>query len=181
MITIPKLRELTGIGGSMEAQLPALRDLVVSMWELETGLLWDLRVGHVEVVEPDTDRIQTIFLSLRPATTITKVRENALEEGAEWEDVEVAKYMLIGDRRLRRLSDWWGPLVEVTYTGGVEEATEEIQKALATQARFLLDRLSGDRIVSRQLAVAQAGTAQYEQADLHPFFKALARRHARTA
>lgn len=185
MISIPKLRELAEFDTSREPQLVSVRDEVVALWETVTGRLWTARTGYVQTIQPEHDRVDTLFLELSPVTSITTVRSRPLTSGvsggASWTThTEGTDFDLIGDRRLLRYG-LWDDLVEVTYDGGTSDASGEIQRALAVQARFIILRTEEGRVIAREQAVKDAGTAAYERADLHPYFRDVAARHTRVA
>lgn len=174
MITIQRLRKAINLPAERDEDLSFIKQAVISLWEEKTAMLWNLRTARVEIhrhrISP---RPRNLLLELQPATTITKVEERSTASGASWSTLTSSNYMLFGRRQLEKLGSPWGEIVRVTYDGGVAEADNDVQKALIVQAQFMIARFDDSKIaVSAQNFRGGAGTL--EDADFHPFFKAMA-------
>ena len=187
LITAKELREeITLKGGESavdEGRIERARDEVVGLFESETGLLWERRADYVETFQPRVPGTTSLFLSLTPVESVSAV-ETRVRGASEWTTEDLADFVLTGDRELVHLFGSWPAFVRVTYTGGYTAAPTgsqrktpgHIRRALITQARFLVDRLAGDKLLTRQRAVEKVSTL-YERADLHPLFTCVVEQH----
>lgn len=174
MIAITRLREALNFSPEKDEELALIKQMVIDLWEEQTSMLWNARTAYVELFRNrNFPRPKNLLLEVQPVTTITTVETRAASSGSEWVELGSTNYILLGRRQLELLSGTWSELVRITYDGGASSADEDVQKALIVQAQFMLNRMGDDKIsVSAQNFRGGAGTL--EQADFHPFFKAMA-------
>lgn len=173
MISISRMREELGLPPTQDPEVKRLRNMVIALWEETTKRPWNAETGRVEFITPRVDTMHTVLLDLVPATSITQVRVRSHGKSTTWSILDTDTYLLIGGRRLRRLDAFWPDFVEVTYDGGVSEADEDIQQALALQARFIKERVGNEKLITKSQNF-EGGGGVFEEAFLHPTFKSLA-------
>lgn len=177
MITVSQLRERVQIDPDEDDTLLFLRDQVIDYWESETGGLWNKRIDYVEIIEPTTNRLKTLYLALRPVTSISKV-EIKDKKDSEW--TEITDYSQNGFR-LYRNDKFWEEQVRVTYSGGYDETDcpSDIAYVLVIQAAFQTQRHRDDNIIIKGKSIEGGVANFFEDATMHPMFKRLARKKAR--
>jgi hypothetical protein len=179
MITRENFRNMVGLSAEQEDEMEILRGEVIALFEGATKRLWNAREGFIEVITPRGSRPTLIFLNLWPVTSITTVEVREARE-TDWDEVASTKYKLVGTRRLERVTGTWAREVRVTYDGGVEEADEQIQRALAVQAKFMMARLQDENVAIRSQNF-EGGSGVYETANMHPLFKMITKSKVRKA
>lgn len=177
MIPFEEFRSRVGFAAGSDSRVESLRSMVIALWEAETGLLWNKRTAHVEVVH-NWRKARTIFLQLTPVTSITKVEERTSSVSDDWEEITTTGYwMLLSSRKVRYLrSTVWPEFVRFTYDGGSDDVSGDIKESLVAQAKFLRNRLGDDKIVVRSQNF-EGGSGVLERADLHPMFREMVRLH----
>lgn len=184
MIPMSELRARVRLRSEDEHLMVPLRDSVIALWEKETGVKWSKVTGAVEVFEPDRDA-STLFLPNALVSLVTKVEERAADVDDTWEELPADEWMQLGPRSLRRLGVAWSPagtpkLIRVTYNGGYDSAPADVRFALATQALFMVERITPERISSS--SQGSAGTyAVLMDPTMHPLFAAAVARYRRVA
>ena len=182
MIPISVFREGVGLQAGDENDLKLLRLTVINLWENLTKRLWNTRSAHVQYINIGhrTSTTQSLWLDLWPVSDLTKIEQRDADE--DWATVDSDEYVQQGRRQVVRKSSsnfrFWKHFVRVTYDGGTDEASEDIQLALITQAKFMRTRLSKDQI-TMQSQNFEGGAGVMLRADLHPFFKTLVQTHKR--
>ncbi len=182
MIPLSDLRERLELQPRDDQRLVGLRDAVVGLWEQETGRPWLRREDYVQTIRP-RDYTRKIWLALRPVESVTKVEE--ILSGSDWTELDSEGWLFV-EPTIEKLSSYFRRLVRVTYTGGVVAEPEDaeaktpadIREALILQARYLVDRHSGENAILRSKAF-EKGSTSFLSADLHPLFKKTAQLHAR--
>jgi hypothetical protein len=174
MISMEEFRSQLSIPPSKDEMAKRLRDVVVSLWEDHTRRKWskDTVTKQFIIRRPLTDR--TLFLNLYPIVAVVSVKDGASQ--ADLEVVTPTDYFVDHDAgTIERFGSNWNTVVEVNWTGGYEEVDDmAIREALIVQARFLLNRHSDDKIAMASQGF-QGGSSSFLAADLHPFFKRVAR------
>ena len=180
MITLSRLRRDLGFSASDDTKLGEIRSRVIALWEQQTGHKWDAREDYVEtirVLTPATTNL--ITLELRPVTAVTLVETRDISYGGSswetlYEDGDSDDVVLILDHQLRRVDGLcWPGLVRVTYDGGVEEADEDVQRALVLQAQFDITRNDQSKLAV-QSQNFEGGGGVFIKAFMHPTFEGLA-------
>lgn len=181
MITKEKFRAGVGILPEQEDDLDWLLAAVVTLWEDATTRLWDLRTDFVDIVtKPRGNRPVALLLRLWPVTAITTVEVRRLSE-TDFTTLAADKYRLIGDRRLHRIDgSEWPEETRITFTGGVAEAAEDIQRALILQAKFTMSRMGEEKIAVKSQNF-EGGSGVLEIQNFHPYFKMMVKKHKRKA
>ena len=175
VITIQKLREAIQLPATSEIEVELLRDQVISLWEETTKRLWNARTGHIQILTMRTTRMSTVYPELLPVSSYTSVEHR--KAGDDWVELETDDYIDLG-AKLRKISGYWYEYVRLTYSGGTDEADEMIQRALITQAQFMVSRFAKDKIAT-QSQNFEGGAGVFLRADLHPLFKTLAKQYSR--
>lgn len=178
MLSIAELRDGLKLPPDQDEKLVVLKQQLISLWESQTGMLWDKRDGHIQVIRTRT-RSRVIFLELTPVTEITKVEVREPWESS-WTELEASKYLLIGKRRLRRLDENWPELVQITYDGGTDSADALVKQALIVQANFMSVRTAAGTIAVKSQNF-EGGGGVLEEATMHPFFKQVVELNSRKA
>jgi hypothetical protein len=182
MIPLATFRDGLNLQAGDEDDLKLLRATVIKLWESLTKRPWNKETGRVEYhnIGGDTQTVQSLFLELMPVTTITLIEERDADE--DWATVDSDEYVQQGRRQIVRKSStrfrFWKEFVRVTYDGGSDAVDEEIQMALIAQARFMRTRLAKEQI-TLQSQNFEGGAGVMLRADLHPYFKTLAKTHKR--
>jgi len=179
MIKLETFRQGVGLTAGDEDDLKLLRLTVIKMWEEATKRLWNSRTDHVETHSiGDQKEKASLWLDLWPVTSITSIYERDLDE--DFALVDSDEYNLTGRRQIVRVSQtnwrYWKSFVQVTYTGGIDEADEDIQLALIAQAKFMRTRLAKEQITV-QSQNFEGGAGVMLRPDFHPMFKMLAKLH----
>ena len=189
LITDAQLRDALDLPASRDQEVSDMRDAVVALWEGATRRLWERRVGYVETFRPRYNA-RTLILSLGPVESVATV-ETADADGSTFTAL-ASTYYAAGGRSIRLLDgsgfSFWPGQVRVTYTGGFTaepasgqaETPADIRRVLETQARFMLKRTS-DAMIATRSQNFEGGAGVFEQADWHPIFAAVAKRHRRLA
>jgi len=189
VITVEHLRAALKLAPKDDEKLESLISEVVDLWETSTGRLWAYRENHMQLLVPQTEQSHVLFLELWPVQSVSLVEENSQSSVGEWETLETSDYSVQNGNVLMKLKassfegatgQWWDHAVRVTYTGGYTSATTpgDVRRALETQIRFMLSRFADDKIITKSQNF-EGGQGVFEDAYLHPMFKALARRRAR--
>jgi len=182
MIKLETFRDGVGLQAGDEDDLKFLRLMVIKQWETATKRPWNKETGRVEYINigGDTQTVQSLFLELTPVTTITLIEERDADE--DWATVDSDNYVQQGRRQIVRKATtnfrYWKHFVRVTYDGGTDEADEDIQQALITQAKFMRTRFAKEQI-TLQSQNFEGGSGVHMKADVHPFFRQLAKQHKR--
>lgn len=179
MITLSELRRDLRLPAEEDDRLEGIRDEVIALWESATGRPWNARTGYVETIDPSVRLTTDLTLSLFPVTSITSVTVRHHGDSAA-SLIPATSYYLLGTRTIRRTDSSWGGLITVTYSGGITDARPDIKRALIVQAMFMQQRLSPEKLITRNTFGGAAG-ATFEQADFHPLFERLAKQYARRA
>jgi len=176
------LAELAGsntasLPAEVVAQVPILRDAVVTQWEQASGLLWTARTDYQEVISNlGSGHSTTIWLSLRPVSEVTLVEQRDwYRSGPAYVELDEDDYAVDGHTIEKVDGCPWMGHVRVTYTGGYDEDTcpADVRLALLKQVSFLLARNSSEKIaLASHASRGGGGSAQYLPADYHPLFKA---------
>lgn len=180
MIKLETFRNGVGLQAGDENDLKLLRATVISLWESTTKRKWNSRTDYEQEIFVGYDgSTQTLLLELFPVDSITSIYERDADE--DYEEVDSDDYDLVGRRSVVRRDAvyiggrrrFWKTFVKVTYTGGVEEADEDVQLALIAQAKFMRSRLAKEQI-GTQSQNFEGGSGVMLKPDLHPLFKTLA-------
>lgn len=180
MLAISKVRQVLQLPATQDAETERLRDAVVAMFEEATGLLWNRRKTHSQVID-NPDRWRELELELSPVMGISSVQERSgWSSSATYSTLDILSVRLIGDRRLRKLTGSFDTEVKVVYAGGWDEASvpKDVEAALLAQAQFMSQRWSKENIAVSQKAIEQA-TTSFLEADMHPAFRRAVLQRAR--
>lgn len=180
MISYPRFRKELGIDADQEEGIVGLREEVLDLWDRVTGRPWRYAASRVDEFFNDDDcGVRTIWLHLWPVVSIASVEVKTGESDTDWTALTTLDWRLNGNREVRRISRYWELLVRVTYAAGYQDdqAPEDVLRALVVQARFLRARV-GDKLTVRSENF-EGGGGVFEEADLHPYFKATAARYRR--
>lgn len=180
MISLGQWRKfVTNVSDNSELEL--LRLEVIDLFEEETHAIWSAKTDRVEVIRPDTQRLTTLFLKLRPVSSITKVETR--EGSGDWVELTADTDYQNEDYELERIGGCWNvDKVRVTYSGGYADdfPPKDITAALIVQGKFMAARYK-----TQNVALAgqnfRGGSGQFLQADLHPLFKRVAKKYRRIA
>lgn len=173
MITNSRLRTFVQARPGDETVISQIRKNVISLWETMSGLLWDAREDHLELRHLPRSR-SFIELGMVKISAVTLVRTRNPRQSATWTEIPSTDYFL-SERNLHRISQEWCNQVEITYDGGYTEAPEDVQHALEVQAKFSVERVSGERLILKSQVITSGpgqSTGNYmESAFIHPVFK----------
>ncbi len=174
MISASEIRDAVNIPVENDDLVFILRDYIIDLWESITNCKWSYREGEVFTITSPYPVTQ-LSIPIVNVISITKVEEK--DYGEEYEE-KLAGSFDSNDRTLVRLNGaYWKNLVRVTCTGGYTSATcpVDIRRALLIQVKFSNERHAKENLITRS-KILEAGTAFYEDADIHPHFKAIAAR-----
>jgi len=179
MISLSILRRELGLKPEDDELLIEIRQEVIDLWEEQTGRLWDIRTGYIEIVTPETVRTTKIWPSLRPISTITTIEERAAR-GSTWTTLDSSNYLVVRDH-IENISVPWGDRVRITYDGGYSDSTSplDVRKALVLQAKFMQVRFSDGKIATKSEGFEGGSVGFLEDAFIHPFFRKLAHKKRR--
>lgn len=174
---IPQAKE----AGKNDAEV--LASTVIEMWERATGRLWNFRQAHQQLFRSVGSG--TILLDLLPVATVTAVEER--ERGsASWVALAASQWVYVPRRSIERVSGCWSYQVRVTYDGGYkadgtgeQKTPSDVRRAMITQAQFLVERYSQEKVALRSQSFAGGNSTFFENSALHPLFQEASERHAR--
>lgn len=178
MLSASEVRAALGSNVNLEPQLESIRQGVIALWERRTGRKWKLASGQTQTFSALGAGVQSLWISNGPVSAVTKVEQ--LNDGA-WEELSSDSYVLVDTTRIDRTDGLlFENVVRVTFTGGYDETTcpYDIKTAMLTQIKFMLARMSGDKVILRTEAF-EGGASSFETADLHPYFRAQAQHYTR--
>lgn len=194
MLTAAELRQELDVPANMQpSRLDRLAAAVVELWERSTGRLWQWRQDHEMVKQLDHATDRKVWLDLYPVETISVFEWRDASEAVRvvpWFDdlstgsgpstmVGVAATDFTIDNTVGRInlvrSDLFLGWVKTVSTGGYDRDScpALVKEAMITQAKFMSRRLSGDAMILNSQGFAR-GSASYMEANLHPFFTAVA-------
>jgi hypothetical protein len=180
MISLSRLRAHVDLQANQESELIAVRDEIITAFETLTGLRFNRRTDFTELTALDSREYQEVLLSLTPVLKIKKVEEKEPTD-ATWSTLVIdSDYEFIPYRRVRKIHTTFSRRVRVTYDGGYDEQTcpQDIQRALLSQASFILQRNSKQNI-SVQSTSVQHGVVTFLEPTFHPIFKEIAKNYQR--
>lgn len=178
MLSISEVRSALGSNTNLEEQLESIRQGVIALWERRTGRKWQLATGQTQIFTALGTGVQSLWIPNGPVTAVTKVEQLS---SSTWTEITSGSYVLVDTTRIDRTDGLlFENVVKVTFTGGYDSTTcpYDIKTALLTQIKFMLARMSGDKVILRTEAF-EGGASTYETADLHPYFKTQAQHYSR--
>lgn len=186
MISLSALRRALGLTTEDDAlDLESIKSSIVEAWEELTKRKWDRRVDYVETFRQASDRVATLWPSLLPIESISKVEVRTYETSTDWETLDASEYEIVGEAEkvqgIRRVTRPWPVFARVTFTGGYTATPSVgqfktpflVAEAMLIQARFIRQRTSGENLIVTQRAVGKASST-LEEATFHPYFAKVA-------